>query len=115
MEQSEQNARIRVNERRLLELVLMSEVDPSPKVQSRPAALSQCWLTGSQAQTGAFASDLANSVDFDFDPSEDPHKHHKEFHVVCSTKRPHGILEDYIKMKEFPFSLTRATKDWLCL
>ncbi|RDX83074.1 hypothetical protein CR513_36037, partial [Mucuna pruriens] len=30
---------------------------------------------------------------------EDPHKHVKEFHVVCSTMRPHGIPEDYIKMK----------------
>ncbi|RDY12784.1 hypothetical protein CR513_02382, partial [Mucuna pruriens] len=25
---------------------------------------------------------------------EDPHKHLKEFHVVCSTTRPQGILED---------------------
>ncbi|RDX68295.1 hypothetical protein CR513_52733, partial [Mucuna pruriens] len=44
---------------------------------------------------------------------EDPHKHLKEFHVVCSTMRPQGIPEDYIKMKAFPFSLDRATKDWL--
>ncbi|RDY09859.1 hypothetical protein CR513_05719, partial [Mucuna pruriens] len=27
--------------------------------------------------------------------------------------RPQGIPEDYIKMKAFPFSLDRATKDWL--
>ncbi|RDX77997.1 hypothetical protein CR513_41793, partial [Mucuna pruriens] len=46
---------------------------------------------------------------------EDPHKHLKEFHVVCSTMRPQGILEDYIKMKAFPFSLDGATKDWLYL
>ncbi|RDX96580.1 hypothetical protein CR513_20757, partial [Mucuna pruriens] len=38
--------------------------------------------------------------------SEDPHKHLKKFH---------GILEDYIKMKAFPFSLDGATKDWLYL
>ncbi|RDX60920.1 pol, partial [Mucuna pruriens] len=44
---------------------------------------------------------------------EDPHKHLKEFHVVCSTMRPQGILEDYIKMKAFPFSLDGAAKDWL--
>ncbi|RDX76618.1 hypothetical protein CR513_43374, partial [Mucuna pruriens] len=37
--------------------------------------------------------------------SEDPHKHLKEFHMVCSTMRSHGMLEDYIKMKVFPFSL----------
>ncbi|RDY07846.1 hypothetical protein CR513_07985, partial [Mucuna pruriens] len=46
---------------------------------------------------------------------EDPHKHLKEFHVVCSAMRPQGIPEDYIKMKEFPFSLDGATKDWLYL
>ncbi|RDX95062.1 hypothetical protein CR513_22453, partial [Mucuna pruriens] len=38
---------------------------------------------------------------------EDPHKHLKEFHL--------GILEDYIKMKAFPFSLDGAVKDWLYL
>ncbi|RDX89356.1 hypothetical protein CR513_28933, partial [Mucuna pruriens] len=46
---------------------------------------------------------------------EDPHKHLKEFHVVYSTMRPQGILEDYIKMKAFPFSLDGAAKDWLYL
>ncbi|RDX98924.1 hypothetical protein CR513_18096, partial [Mucuna pruriens] len=46
---------------------------------------------------------------------EDPHKHLKEFHVVCSMMRPQGIPEDYIKMKTFPFSLDEATKDWLYL
>ncbi|RDX82015.1 hypothetical protein CR513_37246, partial [Mucuna pruriens] len=46
---------------------------------------------------------------------EDPHKHHKEFHVVCSMIRPSGIPEDYIKMKAFPFSLDGAAKDWLYL
>ncbi|RDX96361.1 hypothetical protein CR513_20992, partial [Mucuna pruriens] len=42
---------------------------------------------------------------------EDPHKHLKDFHVVCSTMRPHGILQDYIKMKAFPFSLDGDAKD----
>ncbi|RDX73598.1 hypothetical protein CR513_46774, partial [Mucuna pruriens] len=46
---------------------------------------------------------------------EDPHKHLKEFHVVCSIMRPQGIPEDYIKMKAFPFSLDGAAKDWLYL
>ncbi|RDX76062.1 hypothetical protein CR513_43997, partial [Mucuna pruriens] len=46
---------------------------------------------------------------------EDPHKHLKEFHVVCSMMRPHGILEDYIKMKTFSFSLDGTSKDWLYL
>ncbi|RDX82287.1 hypothetical protein CR513_36950, partial [Mucuna pruriens] len=42
---------------------------------------------------------------------ENPYKHLKEFHVMCSTKRPYGILEDYIKMKAFPFSLDGVVKD----
>ncbi|RDX72524.1 hypothetical protein CR513_47985, partial [Mucuna pruriens] len=46
---------------------------------------------------------------------EDPHKHLKEFHVVCSMMRPQGISKDYIKRKAFPFSLDGATKDWLYL
>ncbi|RDX79983.1 hypothetical protein CR513_39527, partial [Mucuna pruriens] len=46
---------------------------------------------------------------------EDPHKHLMKFHVVCSTMKPHGILEDYIKIKAFPFSLDGAAKDWLYL
>ncbi|RDX91641.1 hypothetical protein CR513_26349, partial [Mucuna pruriens] len=40
--------------------------------------------------------------------TEDSHKHLKEFHVVCSTMRPHGIPKYHIKMKEFPFSLDGA-------
>ena len=35
---------------------------------------------------------------------EDPHKHLKEFHVVCSTMKPHSVDEDHIKLKAFPFS-----------
>ncbi|XP_050896300.1 uncharacterized protein LOC127103049 [Lathyrus oleraceus] len=60
---------------------------------------------------------------FDFDPEieralhahcEDPHKHLKEFQVVCSTPlRPEGITEDHIRLRAFPFSLQGAAKDWL--
>ncbi|RDY01781.1 hypothetical protein CR513_14851, partial [Mucuna pruriens] len=46
---------------------------------------------------------------------EDPHKNLKEFHVVYSTMRPQGLLEDYIIMKVFPFSLDRVAMDWLYL
>ncbi|RDX89493.1 hypothetical protein CR513_28778, partial [Mucuna pruriens] len=46
---------------------------------------------------------------------EDPYKHLKEFHVVCSTMRLQGIPKDYIKMKAFPFSLDGTAKDWLYL
>lgn len=44
---------------------------------------------------------------------EDPHKHLKEFHVVCSTMKPQGVTEDHIKLRAFPFSLQDAAKDWL--
>ncbi|KAJ9159387.1 hypothetical protein P3X46_024895 [Hevea brasiliensis] len=44
---------------------------------------------------------------------EDPHKHLKEFHVVCSSMKPQGVLEDQIKLRAFPFSLEGASKDWL--
>ncbi|XP_052193815.1 uncharacterized protein LOC127802154 [Diospyros lotus] len=44
---------------------------------------------------------------------EDPHKHLKEFHVVCSTMSPQGVDEEQIKLRAFPFSLDGAAKDWL--
>nr|KYP36007.1 Copia protein [Cajanus cajan] len=44
---------------------------------------------------------------------EDPHKHLKEFHIVCSTMRPHNVPEDHIYLKAFPFSLEDLAKDWL--
>jgi hypothetical protein len=45
---------------------------------------------------------------------EDPHKHMKEFQVVCSTPlRPEGITEDHIKLRAFPFSLQGVAKDLL--
>ncbi|RDX82348.1 hypothetical protein CR513_36883, partial [Mucuna pruriens] len=46
---------------------------------------------------------------------EDPHKHLKEFHVVCSTMRSQGIPKDHTKMNVFPFSLDGVAKDWLYL
>ncbi|KAL0418774.1 UNVERIFIED_CONTAM: hypothetical protein Sradi_1290900 [Sesamum radiatum] len=44
---------------------------------------------------------------------EDPHKHLKEFHVVCSGMRPQGVIEEQIKLRAFPFSLADQAKDWL--
>ena len=44
---------------------------------------------------------------------EDPHKHLKEFHVVCSSMKPQGITEAQIKLRAFPFSLDEYAKDWL--
>ncbi|KAL0453964.1 UNVERIFIED_CONTAM: hypothetical protein Slati_1374500 [Sesamum latifolium] len=45
--------------------------------------------------------------------SEDPHKHLKEFHVVCSGMRPQGVTEEQVKLRAFPFSLSKKAKDWL--
>ncbi|KAH9659001.1 hypothetical protein KPL70_023696 [Citrus sinensis] len=42
---------------------------------------------------------------------EDPHKHLKEFHVVCSSMRPQGMTEEQIKLRAFPFSLDGLAKD----
>ncbi|XP_061358008.1 uncharacterized protein LOC133302269 [Gastrolobium bilobum] len=44
---------------------------------------------------------------------ENPHKHLKEFHIVCSTKKPTGVDEEQIKLRAFPFSLDSGAKDWL--
>ncbi|KAH9716155.1 hypothetical protein KPL71_021360 [Citrus sinensis] len=44
---------------------------------------------------------------------EDPNKHLKEFHVVCSTMKPAGISEEQVKLMAFPFSLADSAKEWL--
>nr|KYP36362.1 hypothetical protein KK1_042524 [Cajanus cajan] len=44
---------------------------------------------------------------------EDPHKHLKEFHIVCSTMKPPDVQEDHIYLKAFPHSLEGVVKDWL--
>ncbi|XP_027093577.1 uncharacterized protein [Coffea arabica] len=46
-------------------------------------------------------------------PGEDPHKHLKEFHMVCSTMKPQGVIEKQIKLRDFPFSLADKAKDLL--
>ncbi|KAL0321419.1 UNVERIFIED_CONTAM: hypothetical protein Sradi_5403400 [Sesamum radiatum] len=44
---------------------------------------------------------------------EDPHKHLKEFHVVCAGMKPHGITDEQLFLRAFPFSLKDKAKDWL--
>ncbi|XP_065880978.1 uncharacterized protein [Euphorbia lathyris] len=44
---------------------------------------------------------------------EDPHKHLKEFHVVCSGLKPKRVTEEQVKLRAFPFSLKDKAKDWL--
>ncbi|KAL4353922.1 hypothetical protein GQ457_06G007130 [Hibiscus cannabinus] len=46
-------------------------------------------------------------------PSESPHKHLSEFHLVCSSMKPQGVSEDQIKLRDFPFSLSGIAKEWL--
>ena len=44
---------------------------------------------------------------------EDPNKHLKEFHVVCSSMKPLGISVKQVKLRAFPFSLADNAKEWL--
>ena len=41
---------------------------------------------------------------------EDPHKHLKELHVVCTSMKPTGVTEDQIKLRAFLFSLKDSVK-----
>ncbi|KAK4389865.1 hypothetical protein Sango_2323500 [Sesamum angolense] len=44
---------------------------------------------------------------------EDPHKHLKEFQVVCSGMKPSGLTDEQLHLRAFPFSLKDKAKDWL--
>ena len=44
---------------------------------------------------------------------EDPNKHLKEFHMVCSSMKPIRIFEEQVKLRAFPFSLADCAKEWL--
>jgi hypothetical protein len=41
---------------------------------------------------------------------EDPHKHLKELHVVCTSMKPTGVTEEQIKLRAFLFSLKDLAK-----
>ncbi|KMT02173.1 hypothetical protein BVRB_9g207510 [Beta vulgaris subsp. vulgaris] len=43
---------------------------------------------------------------------EDPHRHLKEYIVVCSTMKPKGIEQNQVRLHAFPFSLHDLAKDW---
>ena len=45
--------------------------------------------------------------------SEDPNKHLKEFHVVCSSMKPIRISMEQVKLRAFPFGLVDSAKEWL--
>ena len=42
---------------------------------------------------------------------EDPHKHLKEFHMVCTSLKPSGVIEEQTNLRAFPFSLKDLAKD----
>ncbi|KAA0058150.1 uncharacterized protein E6C27_scaffold274G004630 [Cucumis melo var. makuwa] len=44
---------------------------------------------------------------------EDPHKHLKDFHMVCDSMRPYSISEEQLNLRAFPFFLTDVAKIWL--
>ena len=44
---------------------------------------------------------------------EDPNKHLKEFHVVCSSMKLVGISVEQVKLRAFLFSLADKAKEWL--
>ncbi|RDY00488.1 hypothetical protein CR513_16318, partial [Mucuna pruriens] len=89
----------------------MENNDRTLKELATPDVVYQPWCIQYQqlepALTYGLKSDLRNLLHkFHGLAGEDPHKHLKEFHVVCSIMRLQGILEDYIKMKVFHFPLT---------
>lgn len=43
--------------------------------------------------------------------SEDPNKHLKEFHIVCSSMKPIEIFEEQVKLRAFPFSQVDSVKE----
>jgi len=42
---------------------------------------------------------------------EDPYKHLKEFHILCSTMKPPNVQEYHIFLKAFPHFLEGVAKD----
>ncbi|EPS68889.1 hypothetical protein M569_05880 [Genlisea aurea] len=55
---------------------------------------------------------LNNLPKFHGRAGEDPHKHIKEFQVICSTMKSEGNNEEQVMLQAFPFSLMDGAKDW---
>ncbi|KAK5833138.1 hypothetical protein PVK06_016951 [Gossypium arboreum] len=45
--------------------------------------------------------------------NENSHTHLKEFHMVCTSMKPQGVIEDQIKLCAFPFLLADSAIEWL--
>ncbi|XP_038896676.1 uncharacterized protein LOC120084936 [Benincasa hispida] len=46
-------------------------------------------------------------------PGEDPHKHMKEFHLICDGMCPHEVTQEQLNLRKFSFSLKDMAKDFL--
>ncbi|KAA0041664.1 retrotransposon gag protein [Cucumis melo var. makuwa] len=46
---------------------------------------------------------------------EDPHKHLKDFHMVCDSTKPHGISEEQLNLRAFPFFPYGCSKEMALL
>ncbi|XP_071902741.1 uncharacterized protein [Coffea arabica] len=44
---------------------------------------------------------------------EEPHKHVKEFEMICSSMKPPRVTEEQIRLRVFSFFLKDAVKNWL--
>ncbi|RDY08444.1 hypothetical protein CR513_07326, partial [Mucuna pruriens] len=94
----------------------VSKSQESKPMENNDQTFKELATLDMSAQSYELKSDLIHLLSkFHGLAGEDPYKHLKEFHVVCSTMRSQGIPEDYIKMKIFPFSLDGAAKDQLYL
>ncbi|KAK8613671.1 hypothetical protein V6N13_101428 [Hibiscus sabdariffa] len=46
-------------------------------------------------------------------PAENAHQHLKSFLEICNSFKIHGVSNDVLKLKLFPYSLTDKAKAWL--
>ena len=82
----------------------------SPDLNQQP--LCTTFPTLDAATTFELKSGLINLLPtFHGLAGEDPHKHLKELHVVCTSMKPKGVTEDQIKLRAFMFSLKDLAKD----
>ena len=56
---------------------------------------------------------IQNSIQFGGLPNDDPNDHLVSFLEICDTFRYHGVTEDAIRLRLFPFTLRDKAKSWL--
>ncbi|XP_073138216.1 uncharacterized protein [Henckelia pumila] len=99
------------------ELEYIPEIEKTAKRLRKEARLrrNQASIPSPILNTELNSSESKRESDpeFETEESEDPHKHLKEFHIVCTAMKPQGITEEQISLRAFPFSLADKAKDWL--